>query len=342
MTKEVKVNAQSQRSETMVTYLIRFYNQSATITKFTHNMGNNKRKAEYDNDAVVSAIRAEVVTKKRAVAATEYATPMPHSYLLRSKVIRITTLPNENIMNIFAYANVEDLESIFSTCRRFHGLEKHVIPEVLQAYMLHLCDSGRTVDGTIQHEERVVIGDERWEHLPLIRRFTKMVMKKITIELNVPGRLEFMVEDFNSMLANNNCTSHQNYMPPLDINIMSRVLGCFYQLEYKRQTHLGIDLANLLTGKGFQDLNCPCEIIFEILLDALGYDNDIHGWGQFPHPWIFTGMAGTLGFYQEMINEYPDFILTPFLDRVPLSNAAEKKRLEHNIEYVERLFTWIR
>ena len=60
------------------------------------------------------------------------------SLLLRSRVERTTimTLPEESLMKVFAYANVEDLASILSTCTRFHGLEERIISGVLQAQVL--------------------------------------------------------------------------------------------------------------------------------------------------------------------------------------------------------------
>lgn len=256
------------------------------------------------------------------------------------------TLSNESLMDIFAYANVEDLKFIFPTCKRFHGLEEHIIPAILQSHMVHLCNSEYTDDDD-SSPGRTCVGDERWEHLPLNRQFTEMVMRKITKELHVPDRLESMVKYFDGMLQSNKCTCHQNDNNLLNTNIMGRVLGRFYTLSYKQDSSYfnNMDLAELLTGGGLSYLfdTAPRDMIFDMLLNTLGYDDDVQRPRQFPGLCIYTGSAGSMGLYYRMVNHWdygPDFILVPFLDRPPLSDAAEKQRRKRNDQFVERLFTW--
>lgn len=190
--------------------------------------------------------------------------------------------------------------------------------------------------------------DLKWDIAPLhvqtreMEGFVDRVPKKITLELHAGDRLKELAEGFEGMLTANGCTDHIELDGPLNADVMGRVLGCWLMYKWEREGTRTMDLADVLTGTPLECIfdTAPRDSIFEIVTDAIGYDDDERHRGAFPQPHVFTGVAGSLGKYRRTLKDHPDFVLRKFADRPPLSEAAHEERRRKNAAYVAGLFEW--
>ena len=190
--------------------------------------------------------------------------------------------------------------------------------------------------------------DLKWDIAPLhvqtreMGGFVDRVLKKITLELHVGDRLQEVAEGFEGMLTANGCTDHAELDGPLNADVMGRVLGCWLQHAWESGGTRTMDLADVLTGTPLECIfdTAPRDSIFEIVTDAIGYDDDERRHDAFPLPRVFTGVAGSLGKYRRTLKDHPDFVLPKFADRPPLSEAAHEERRRKNAAFVAGLFEW--
>ena len=186
--------------------------------------------------------------------------------------------------------------------------------------------------------------DFAWDTAPLHARFSMMdsfverVMKKITLELHVGDRLQNLAEAYEGMLLANGYTDHLE-LDPVSADTMGRVMGCFYKGCFEQSGTRDCDLASLLAGDGTGSTGdtAPRDTIFEILIDAIGYDHDPRSAN---YSSVYIGEAGSLGRYAFTLKTNPDFVLAAFSDRPLLSDAEHVERRSANAAFVGDLFEW--
>jgi len=190
--------------------------------------------------------------------------------------------------------------------------------------------------------------DFNWDTSPLhfrhreMKDFIHRMLKKITLELNASSCMEQVAEGFEGMLKANGCTDHAETDGPLNATTMRRAMGQWFEGEWLlRGRNMYLD--DLLVGMA---MDCVFDTgsrdsIFEVVLNALGYDDDAPRLAEIDCPRIFTGEAGSNGKYRRTLDDHPDFVLVPFVDRPPLSEAADEERRRKNAAFVADLFEWV-
>ena len=192
------------------------------------------------------------------------------------------------------------------------------------------------------------LDQQHWDAMPshaqllALQAFVARVQLKISVELHSEGLLQECIEYFEGMLQNNGVTDHAE-VNPLTPDLMGRVLGRFYVCSLERTGTVDLDLSELLQGMPAASIwdTAPRDTIFDILLDALGYDDDRRNMQHFPGPWIYTGRAGSMGKYRRTLKTEPDFTLTPWAERPPLSERQRASRDRWNTRWPRKfLFSW--